>query len=284
MKNNNKLSAIFAAIAALSFSQVQAGMISFELNPSWNYQRTSELTIDGQHTDDTNGQPIAADVFSSEITFDLFSPSNLALEQQEHFFEDNGYDLGWWMTVFNFTPQQIFTPFADELLAMVNVNDYEHLNDNYMIFAAGSYHYHNPEDDTDVVESIEFRRELFGYTLTEDADGITHNSFTYWQQFTVHLPSPLSLDNKSYFDSYTTEQKLAQYSGSSVTFNTYLSKYSGWNNHDHSEVTYNITDTGYNGNGVYQYQNILQVSAPVGFGLILPLMLVGFCLRKKKSV
>ncbi len=187
------------------------------------------------------------------------------------------------MTTFDYTSQDIYTPFSAELLGQVNPDDYEYSDDQYIIFAGGTYHYIDPEDESDVRERLTFRRELSGFTITSVDNGEIQNDFSYWQQFTIDLPNPLSFDTRTYFDSYSTDQILENFSGSSVQFETYIAKRKWWNNDDHSENSYKFVETGYKGYGTYNYQSV-SVPEPSTIALFLPFTLMCYSLRKRKLV
>ncbi len=282
--NKNKQLIIAALIGFLPFKYAQSNTISFDIEANWNYERVIEDKRDGSSSDNTDWTNIDTEIFSTQIDFDLFSENNTKQTQNEHNFKSNGYDLAWWMTVFNYTAQDIYTPFSTELLGLVNPDDYENIDDRYQIFAGGTYHYNDPESDLDVKERISFRRDLSGYTRETVDDGVIQNDFTYWQQFTIDLPNPLSFDTKSYFDSYSTDEILENLSGSSVKFETYVAKRSWWNNDDYSEKSYKSVTNGYRGYGTYNYQSVQSVPEPSTLTLFLPFALICYSLRKRQLV
>lgn len=284
MKNNKKkLLIITALIGFLPFKYAQGNIISFDIEVSSNYERVIEHKRDGSYSDNIDWKSINSETFSTQIDFDLFSENNKRETQNEHHFKSNGNDLAWWMAIFDYSSQEIYTPFANELLGLVNPNDYGNLSDKYTIFASGTYHYYNPDSDSDVRERITFRRELFGSTIIPVNDGRIQNDFSYWQQFTIHLPSPLSFASKSYFDSYSTDEMLANLSGSPVQFETYLAKRNWWNNDDHSERSYKFVENGYRGYGTYNYQSAQPVPEPSS-PLFLSFALMCYLLSKRKLV
>lgn len=282
MKNNKNKSLLLTALFTfLPLKYAQANIISFDLESSVGYESIYERTRDGNISDDTVWTSIDTERFSTQINFDLFSENNKKQTQDEYHFVSDGNDLAWWMTIFDYAPQDIYTPFSTELLGLVNIGDYERLNDQYIIFAGGTYHYHDPESDLDVREDIIFRRELSGYTVTSTVDGRVQNGFSYWQQFTIDLPNPKSFDTKTYFDSYSTDQILANFSGSSVRFETYIKKRNWWNNEDNSESSHKFVTNAYVGYGTYNYRSV-NVPEPTTIALFLPLTLMCYWSRKRK--
>ena len=117
---------------------VQADVIYFDIEATQRYENVHEFTVDGQYIPSYNYSNIDPQQFQSSINFNLFSPENISLTAMEHEFEDNGNTLAWWMTTFNFDPQNIFTLFEDELLGMVDQNAYEWVDAQYQIFAGGT--------------------------------------------------------------------------------------------------------------------------------------------------
>jgi len=282
LKNNKKNTLIFTALLSfLPLQYAQANIISFDIEANWNYERVIERTRDGNYSDNTDWTNINSERFLTQIDFDLFSENNKRQVQNEHHFDSGGNDLAWWMTTFDYASQDIYTPFAAALLGQVNPDDYEYSNDQYIIMAGGTYHYIDPEDDSDVRENITFRRELSGYTITSVDDGEIQNDFSYWQQFTIDLPNPLSFDTKTYFDSYSADEILASFSGSSVQFETYIAKRNWWNNDDHSELSYKFVENGYKGYGTYKYQSV-SVPEPTTLALFLPFAVMCYSLRRRK--
>ena len=192
--------------------------------------------------------------------------------------------LAWWMTVFNFDPQSIFSPFEDELLGMIDQGAYDNIDLQHLIFAAGKYHYFNPQDDSDVVEELIFRKEMFGYSMYDTVDGSYQNSFSYWQQFTITLPSPMSFDNRNLFDSALTDTMLQQYSGFGVAFDTFISIQEFWNNPDFTQSSSKSTQTGYAGYGSYSFTSSQAVPAPATISLFVPFLLAGLVAVRRRIV
>lgn len=282
MKNNKKNALIYTALlTCLPLKNAQANIISFDIEVDRSYERVIERNRDGSRSDNvdwTNLNPVR---FSTQIDFDLFSEQNKTQMPGEHQFESNGNDLAWWMTTFDYPSQEIYTPFESALLGQVTLDDYEDLYEQRFILAGGLYHYYDPQDDSDVRESIEFRREFHGVTHTKVNGGEVETSFTYWQDFTIDLPNPLSFDTKTYFDSYSTDEILASFSGASVRFETYVTKREWWNNDANTEFSYNSVQNAYRGQGTYSYQSV-SVPEPSTFALLLPFAAMCFSLRKRK--
>lgn len=282
MKSNKNKSFIFTVfLSFLPLKCIQANIISFDIETNQNYKRVVEQTSDGKHSDNTDWININTNKFSTQIDVDLFSNDNKNQVQDEHHFDSDGNNLAWWMTIFDYASQDIYTPYANELLGQVNLNDYEYSNDQYTIFAGGTYHYNDPESDLDVKESITFRRELSSFSITSVDDGEIQNDFSYWQQFTIELPNPLSFETKTYFDSNSTDEILAKFSGSSVLFETYIAKRKWWNNNDYSQFSHKFVETGYKGYGAYHYQSV-SVPEPTTLTLFFPFALMCYVLRKRK--
>ena len=263
---------------------VQADVIYFDIDATQRYESLASQTVDGEYSSSYTATELAGHQFQSNISFDLFSAINLANTPYVHEFEDNGNTLAWWMTTFNFDPQNIFTLFEDELLGMVDQNAYEWVDAQYQIFAGGTYHYYNPEDDSDVVENITFRKELFGYTIAEVTGGSVQNDFTYWQQFTISLPSPMSFNNRSQFDSAVTQATLTQFSGAGVSFETYITKRNWWQNEDYSQYSFQFEETGYRGYGSYSFASTQAVPAPATISLFVPFLLAGLVAVRRRIV
>ena len=280
--NKHLFTALLLSVLPLQY--VQADVIYFDIEATQRYENVHEFTVDGQYIPSYNYSNIDPQQFQSSINFNLFSPENISLTAMEHEFEDNGNTLAWWMTVFNFDPQSIFSPFEDELLGMIDQGAYDNIDLQHLIFAAGKYHYFNPQDDSDVVEELIFRKEMFGYSMYDTVDGSYQNSFSYWQQFTITLPSPMSFDNRNLFDSALTDTMLQQYSGFGVAFDTFISIQEFWNNPDFTQSSSKSTQTGYAGYGNYSFTSSQAVPAPATISLFVPFLLAGLVAVRRRIV
>ena len=268
-----------ALIHLIPATLVQADIISFDIDVDNRYERTIQNNFDGTNIDNTDREFLNNNSFSTEISFDLFSAHNQAQQQFEHQFQDNGNTLANWSTVFDFTSQDIFTPFNSELLALIDLNDYENISQQNLIIADGTYHYFDPLDDSDVRERITFRQEIFGSTITSTANGDSQQSFDYWREFTIDLPSPLSFAQRTIFDSTSTDEILSRLSGSSVSFQTYLAQHTFADNPSIANASFQSLEVGFQGSGTFQLQNAQQVPEPSSISLFLAFLLLAYFRR-----
>lgn len=256
-----------------------ASVVNLEVNVTGKNTYYSEDGLNGEILNEQSTfTPLNEPSFGLSFFIDLFSEDNFSRLPFEGSFEDlDGNERLYWSNNFSMSNAPGFTPYSEELQRQRLLDNPNSETVDSSLYMYGSTRFVDGQEL--INESLQFSYQHVIQQNTFVGDIETVNFQSYFLTFGFQLPTPMTLNDASYFDASTTHELLFDSLGETTYFlEQYIESIYSYNIDTNEYLGGTVDEINYAG---YATFNITEVTGPnqgvvfafIGLSLLLTLRL-----------